>query len=194
MMFYAYLLPLWIAAASGAYLFYAQHSFPGARVYTPEEWEFFDAALNTASYFKLGRLMEWFTGSIGYHHVHHLNSRIPFYRLREAMEAFPQGFLHVWDGDEIVGQIEVQRADRNPPAGYVRLFYLRPAHRDRGLGAQLEAHVCDLFRSLGADHLRLSVSPTNAQAWRFYEKHGWVDLGPRDDGSASKLMEKRLDV
>ncbi len=90
MMFFAYLMPLWIAAAGGAYLFYAQHSYPGARVYTPEEWEFFDAALNTASYFKLGRVMEWFTGSIGYHHVHHLNARIPFYRLREAMEAIPE--------------------------------------------------------------------------------------------------------
>jgi omega-6 fatty acid desaturase (delta-12 desaturase) len=89
MMLFAYLIPLWIAAAMGAYLFYAQHSFPGARVYTPEEWNFFDAALNTASCFKFGRVMEWFTGSIGYHHVHHLNASIPFYRLREAMDAIP---------------------------------------------------------------------------------------------------------
>ena len=90
MMIFAYLLPLWIAAAAGAYLFYAQHSFPGARVYTPEEWNFFDASLTTASFFKLGRVMEWFTGSIGYHHVHHLNSSIPFYRLRETMQAIPE--------------------------------------------------------------------------------------------------------
>jgi omega-6 fatty acid desaturase (delta-12 desaturase) len=90
MVFFAYLLPLGIAAAAGAYLFYAQHSFPGARVYTPDDWNFFDAALNTASYFKLGRVMEWFTGSIGYHHVHHLNAKIPFYRLREAMEVIPE--------------------------------------------------------------------------------------------------------
>ena len=90
MMVFAYLLPLWIAAMGGAYLFYAQHSFPGARVYTPEDWDFFDAALTTASYFKLGRVMEWFSGSIGYHHVHHLNAKIPFYRLREAMDAIPE--------------------------------------------------------------------------------------------------------
>lgn len=89
-MVFAYLLPVWIAAAAGAYLFYAQHSFPGARVYPPEEWNLFDAALNTASYFELGKVMEWFTGSIGYHHVHHLNAHIPFYRLREAMEAIPE--------------------------------------------------------------------------------------------------------
>lgn len=90
MLFFAYLLPLWIAAACGAYFFYAQHSFPGARVYAADEWDFFTAALNTASYFKLGRVMEWFTGSIGYHHVHHLNAKIPFYRLREAMDAIPE--------------------------------------------------------------------------------------------------------
>lgn len=90
MVFFAYLLPLWLADALGAYLFYAQHSFPGARVYTPDEWDFVDAALSTASYFKFGRVMEWLTGSIGYHHVHHLNAKIPFYRLREAMEAIPE--------------------------------------------------------------------------------------------------------
>ncbi len=90
MMLFTYVLPLWIASACGAYLFYAQHSFPGARVFTPEDWNFFDAALGTASFFKMGRIMEWLTGSIGYHHVHHLNSAIPFYRLREAMEAIPE--------------------------------------------------------------------------------------------------------
>lgn len=90
MMLFAYLLPLWIAAAAGAYLFYAQHSFRGARVYTSDEWNLFEAALTTASYFKMGRVMEWFTGSIGYHHVHHLNAKIPFYRLREAMKAVPE--------------------------------------------------------------------------------------------------------
>lgn len=90
MMFFAYLFPLWTAAASGAYLFYAQHSFPGARVYTPEDWNFFEAALGTASYFKFGPVLDWFTGSIGYHHVHHINAAIPFYRLREAMDAIPE--------------------------------------------------------------------------------------------------------
>ncbi len=87
---FAGLLPLWIASAMGAYLFYAQHSFPGVHVFTPAEWNFVQAALETASYLKTGRLMEWITGCIGYHHVHHLNSNIPFYRLREAMAAVPE--------------------------------------------------------------------------------------------------------
>lgn len=90
MAFFAGLLPLWIASATGAYLFYAQHSFPGVRVFTPGEWSFVKAALETSSYLKTNRVMEWITGCIGYHHVHHLNSGIPFYRLREAMAAVPE--------------------------------------------------------------------------------------------------------
>lgn len=90
MVFFAGLLPLSIASALGAYLFYAQHSFPGVHVFEPAEWNFVQAALETASYLKTGRVMEWITGCIGYHHVHHLNSSIPFYRLREAMAAVPE--------------------------------------------------------------------------------------------------------
>ena len=90
MMFFAYLLPLAVSSAGGAYLFYAQHNFPGTRVYTPDDWNFYESALKTASYFKLGRAMDWFTGSIGYHHIHHLNAKIPFYRLRDAMKAIPE--------------------------------------------------------------------------------------------------------
>jgi len=90
MMLFAYLLPLWIAAAAGAYLFYIQHSVPGVRVFTPDEWDVFEAAMETASFLKTGRLVEWLTGNIGYHHVHHINSTIPFYRLRETMAAIPE--------------------------------------------------------------------------------------------------------
>lgn len=82
--------PMGIAAALGAYLFYAQHSFPGVHVFTPAEWNFVRASLETASYLKTGRIMRWITGCIGYHHVHHLNSNIPFYRLPEAMAAVPE--------------------------------------------------------------------------------------------------------
>jgi len=90
MLFFAGLLPLWIASAVGAYLFYAQHSFPGVRVFTPDQWNFVQASMETASYLKTGRVMRWITGCIGYHHVHHLNSHIPFYRLPEAMAAVPE--------------------------------------------------------------------------------------------------------
>ena len=88
--FFVVILPFGIAAAAGAYLFFAQHNYEGAHILPADEWSHFRAALESSSYLKLGPVMNWFTGNIGYHHVHHLNSRIPFYRLPEAMAAIPE--------------------------------------------------------------------------------------------------------
>lgn len=85
-----FLLPLNVAFVTGAYLFYAQHNFEGVKLRGRHEWEFTRAALESSSYMPMGPLMRWFTANIGYHHVHHLNSRIPFYRLPEAMDALPE--------------------------------------------------------------------------------------------------------
>ncbi len=69
----------------GAYLFYVQHNFLEAKVPNANTWTYSDAALTASSYLETGPVMRWFTGNIGFHHVHHLNSKIPFYRLPEAM-------------------------------------------------------------------------------------------------------------
>ncbi len=82
-----FLLPMMIAHALGAYLFYAQHNFPSATYKPKEEWDYFYAALYSSSYMRMNKLMHWFTGNIGYHHVHHVNSAIPFYNLPKAHEA-----------------------------------------------------------------------------------------------------------
>jgi acyl-lipid omega-6 desaturase (Delta-12 desaturase) len=79
------LVPMLLADALGAYLFYAQHNFPGARFPNRANWDYAGAALHSSSCLRLSPVMHWFTGNIGYHHVHHLNARIPFYRLPEAM-------------------------------------------------------------------------------------------------------------
>lgn len=89
-LFFSFLLPFTIASAAGAYLFYAQHNFPGMRILPIGEWTHYRGALESSSYMKLGQVMRWFTGNIGYHHIHHLNSLIPFYRLPEAMDAIPE--------------------------------------------------------------------------------------------------------
>lgn len=81
------LIPCLVAAALGAYLFYAQHNYPAACLKTRAEWSHVDAALHSSSFITMSPLMNWITGNIGYHHVHHLNARIPFYRLPEAMAA-----------------------------------------------------------------------------------------------------------
>lgn len=88
--FFVLLLPMTMAAALGGYLFYAQHSFPGMQILPDAEWTVQRAALLSSSYLKLGSVLRWFTGNIGFHHVHHLNSLIPFYRLPDAMAAIPE--------------------------------------------------------------------------------------------------------
>ena len=87
---FAVVLPFAIASALGAYLFYAQHTYEGLRIAPAEEWTYFEGALESSSYMKLSPIMSWFTGNIGYHHVHHLNPHISFYRLPEAMAAIPE--------------------------------------------------------------------------------------------------------
>jgi acyl-lipid omega-6 desaturase (Delta-12 desaturase) len=86
----AMLLPLLAAYALGAYLFFAQHNFPDVVLREDHAWTHADAALEASSYLRCGPVMAWFTGNIGYHHIHHLNPRIPFYRLPEAMAALPE--------------------------------------------------------------------------------------------------------
>lgn len=87
---FAVIIPLVIACGTGSYLFYAQHNFPGVRLFDKEHWNYVAAAIESSSYMKMGPIMHWFTGNIGYHHVHHLNAKIPFYRLPEAMAAIPE--------------------------------------------------------------------------------------------------------
>jgi omega-6 fatty acid desaturase (delta-12 desaturase) len=89
-MFFLWFLPNFVAMASGGYLFYAQHNFPDIDIRNRVEWDYSHAALRSSSFFEMPSLMHWLTGNIGYHHVHHLNHRIPFYRLPEAMSALPE--------------------------------------------------------------------------------------------------------
>jgi omega-6 fatty acid desaturase (delta-12 desaturase) len=83
--FCLFFLPFVIAFAMGAYLFYAQHNFPGVTFSDNKEWAYEKAALESSSYMVMNPVMAWLTGNIGYHHIHHLNSKIPFYRLPEVM-------------------------------------------------------------------------------------------------------------
>jgi len=90
----AYLLtmgiPFFIAGAMGAYLFYAQHNFPGVLLRDENGWTYEGAALDSSSHLKMNPVLTWFTGNIGYHHIHHLNHRVPFYRLPEVYQAIPE--------------------------------------------------------------------------------------------------------
>ncbi len=90
-MILAITVPFMIACCIGSYLFYAQHNFPGVEFKEDKiEWSYTHAALESSSYMVMNPFWRWVTANIGYHHIHHLNSRIPFYRLPEIMAALPE--------------------------------------------------------------------------------------------------------
>lgn len=88
--FLAFFLPFFLSHMLGAYLFYAQHNFEGVKFRTNSDWNYSKAALESSSFMKLNKILTWITANIGYHHIHHMNARIPFYRLPETMKAIPE--------------------------------------------------------------------------------------------------------
>jgi omega-6 fatty acid desaturase (delta-12 desaturase) len=82
--------PVWIIAwAVGVWLFYVQHQFQGVYWAREAQWDFFHASLEGSSYYQLPKVLQWFTGNIGLHHLHHLRPRIPNYHLQRAFDATP---------------------------------------------------------------------------------------------------------
>jgi omega-6 fatty acid desaturase (delta-12 desaturase) len=83
-------LPITLVAASlGVWFFYVQHQFERTRWDWEDDWSFHTAALHGSSHFDLPVILRWLSANIGVHHVHHLSSRIPFYRLPEVMREIP---------------------------------------------------------------------------------------------------------
>jgi omega-6 fatty acid desaturase (delta-12 desaturase) len=76
-----------IAGAAGFWLFYIQHQFEGVYWERDEQWDFAAAALKGSSFYQLPKVLQWFTGNIGYHHIHHLSARIPNYHLERCHKA-----------------------------------------------------------------------------------------------------------
>jgi omega-6 fatty acid desaturase (delta-12 desaturase) len=91
-----------IAGAAGLWLFYVQHQFEDVYWRRTEDWNYADAALRGSSYLRLPKILQFFTGNIGLHHVHHLNPRVPNYYLQRAhdhVEAFQRvPTMSLWDG------------------------------------------------------------------------------------------------
>lgn len=100
--------------------------------------------------------------------------------LQHFIEEFPIGALHIWGGDEIIGQLEFKRIDEN---GHVYLYYLRPDMRGKGFGEIAHRHVVATLIAQGCKTATLRVGPDNARAIGFYKKLGWVDLGQDQDHS-----------
>jgi omega-6 fatty acid desaturase (delta-12 desaturase) len=78
-----------MATSAGVWLFYVQHQFPEALWDRGDAWDFEAVALQGSSFYKLPKVLQWFTGNIGYHHIHHLRPRIPNYFLERCQEETP---------------------------------------------------------------------------------------------------------
>jgi omega-6 fatty acid desaturase (delta-12 desaturase) len=78
-----------VAGAAGVWMFYVQHQFEDAYWERGANWDYTEAALKGSSFYKLPRILQWFTGNIGYHHIHHLSPRIPNYHLERCHQADP---------------------------------------------------------------------------------------------------------
>jgi omega-6 fatty acid desaturase (delta-12 desaturase) len=121
-----------LASSLGVWLFYVQHQFRDTYWEHEPAWDFVAAGLRGSSYYALPRVLQWLTGSIGLHHIHHLNSRIPNYRLQECLEENPALqhvarlslwrslqciFLKLWDEEQ--GRLVGYRSARRLAAGGV---------------------------------------------------------------------------
>ncbi|MEP7134590.1 MAG: fatty acid desaturase [Chloroflexota bacterium] len=80
---------LLIACSAGVWLFYVQHNFDPTYWQRHGNWEFFKAGMDGSSFYKLPKVLQWFTGNIGFHHIHHLSPKIPNYKLEECHNENP---------------------------------------------------------------------------------------------------------
>lgn len=135
---WAAVLAVWLpvallSSATGMWLFYVQHQFEDAYWQSAEEWSFYDAAMSGSSLLRLPPVASWFFTGIGFHHIHHLNPRVPNYRLATAhadnpefhsvttmgvMDAMRCVRANVWDGTRMVSFRQARKARRQgPPRG-----------------------------------------------------------------------------
>jgi acyl-lipid omega-6 desaturase (Delta-12 desaturase) len=78
-----------VAGGAGVWMFYVQHQFEGVYWERGEDWDYTEAALKGSSFYKLPKVLQWFSGNIGFHHIHHLSSRIPNYNLERCHHSHP---------------------------------------------------------------------------------------------------------
>ncbi|MBI4759681.1 MAG: fatty acid desaturase [Chloroflexota bacterium] len=123
---------LLVATSTGVWLFYVQHNFESTYWERHANWDFFRAAMEGSSFYKLPKVLQWFTGNIGFHHIHHLSPKIPNYKLEQCYNDNPELqvppltfrkslrslFLRLWDEKErkMVGWSALKKY-KSQPAG-----------------------------------------------------------------------------
>jgi omega-6 fatty acid desaturase (delta-12 desaturase) len=132
-----------IAGAVGVWLFYVQHTFEHAYWSRQKGWDAHRAAVSGSSYYDLPRMVHWFTGNIGYHHIHHLAPRIPNYRLRAAFDSNPL----------------LRRAPRLTLRGSLRCARMKLWDEDRGRMVGFPT-VAGLMHDVSAGHRMFATAPS----------------------------------
>ena len=112
--------------------------------------------------------------------------------LRGKSKVLPGSCAHLWDGDRIVGQMEVGLREEEPDSGCIYLVYLIPEYRGRGLGRSVLKYAEASLVREGAIEARLRVSPTNSIARGLYERSGWRCESDKVDTEGLLVMQKRL--
>src|SRR6185437_13774288 len=79
-----------ISGSLGIWLFYVQHQFEDSYFEIQDDWDYVKAAMDGSSYYKLPKVLQWLTGNIGFHHIHHLSPRVPNYYLEELHNTNPR--------------------------------------------------------------------------------------------------------
>ena len=80
---------LFVAGSIGIWLFYIQHNYEDSYFENETEWDYVKAAVDGSSYYRFPKVLQWVTGNIGYHHVHHFAPRVPNYKLEKEHESTP---------------------------------------------------------------------------------------------------------
>ena len=110
-------------------------------------------------------------------------------KMRQRCERYPGSCVHAWEGDRIVGQIELTRLTDAWDTGHVAFYYLVPEVRGRGYGPQLDAYALRYFTQVGCSAVQLGVARSNTRAIRFYQLHGWVEEGSFDGyGNVERMV------
>lgn len=112
--------------------------------------------------------------------------------LKSKIHDDPPTVVHIWESGDLVGQMELGRFKPEPSTGFVSLYYLIPEKRGRSYSKYLEQYAEHFLKERGFSKAKLSVSPTNERAIRFYTRMGWKDLGPRPDYPSLNFMEKNF--
>ena len=132
---------LLLAGAAGVWLFYVQHQFEDVYWESSDDWSYADAALRGSSYLRLPKVLQFFSGNIGLHHVHHLNARIPNYNLQRAHDENPifhdVPTLSLWDGLRAV-KLKLWDGDRRRLVTFAEARAVAPS-RDSAAAAAADA-------------------------------------------------------